>query len=98
MRITITLADRIQKLKTTIPLGQAICKFVDEWKEDQSSWEGAASELLDQLKIITQKYKISTNHRSWTRSVNYLTRRLDLISITINRSLSATRRIRIHLS
>ncbi len=84
------------------PLGQAICRFVDEWEEDQNNWEGATGDLLERLDIIAQNYKINTNHKSWPKSVNYLTRRLNLIrsnllegpgiSVTIDRVTSGNKK------
>jgi hypothetical protein len=84
------------------PLGQAICRFVDEWEEKQNKWEGATSELLGKLETIAERDKINTNHKSWPKSVNYLTRRLNLIrsnllegpgiSVTIDRVTSGNKK------
>jgi hypothetical protein len=63
------------------PLGQAVAKFYEEeiQSESKESWEGQPARLLEQLEIVAQRHKISTNHKSWPKEVRWLTRRLNQI-------------------
>ena len=61
------------------PLGQAIAKLVDSWEPEVSEQEYSTRELLDMLETIALENKISSNHTSWPKGLNALTRRLNQI-------------------
>ncbi|HEX2014118.1 MAG TPA: hypothetical protein VLA68_02715 [Nitrososphaera sp.] len=66
------------------PLGLAIAKWVASWGNDETgqekkSWQGSPQELLEQLAIIAEAFKMDTTHRHWPKAPNSLSRRLNLI-------------------
>jgi hypothetical protein len=66
------------------PLGQAIAKFCEQLEEKEAEegyikWEGSPNELLEQLRPITEQYKIDTTQRLWPKTPSSLSRRLNQV-------------------
>lgn len=56
-------------------VAEALITFIDR----HGSWEGTASELLDELGKVAQDLRINTNLRDWPKAANALSRKLNEI-------------------
>jgi hypothetical protein len=61
------------------PVGMAIAKFV----ENNQTWEGTATELLSELEGVAAELKINTHGKSWPKSANSLSRKVNLIKTNL---------------
>jgi hypothetical protein len=52
------------------PLAAAIIKLLDEPNYKKSGWSGSATELLTELELYAEKFKINAKTKSWPKSSN----------------------------
>ena len=61
------------------PVAQALIKFM----EDKGEWKGYPGELLQELTKSANELGINTNHFSWPKQPNYLTKRINELKATL---------------
>ena len=73
-----------QQLQTEVVIeGSPVAMTIVKLMEFREEWTGSSTELLTDLELVTAGLKIDTNSRSWPKSANVLSRRLNEIKTSL---------------
>ena len=65
------------------PVAAATLKLLDESNYKQNGWSGSATDLLAEFELYAQQFKINTKSKSWPKSPNALSFRLNQIKTNL---------------
>ena len=57
------------------PVAQAVLEFMT----DRTSWEGTATELLQELNTVAERLRIDVRAKAWPKDYRWVTRRINLV-------------------
>jgi len=75
--------ENIKSQNEEILEGHPVAAAVLEFMEDRKMWEGAPSELLEQLNNVAQEHKIDVKDKRWPKAAQVMTRRLNEVKANL---------------
>jgi len=71
--------ERNEEILASDPVATLIVSFM----KDRETWEGSASDLLGELESLTRLLRVSTRTKTWPKTPNVLSRRLNVVAANL---------------